>query len=58
VVQDNDKSFSLQFIHPAIGSQGQSTTTAGNGTLQTFGRERVLAEFKLDKMKFAGKTSF
>jgi len=58
VVQDNDKSFSLQFIHPAIGSQGQTTTAAGNGTLQTFGKERVLAEFKLDKMKFAGKNSF
>lgn len=58
VVQDSDKSFSLQFIHPAIGTQAtQATNAAGktsNPNLPTFTRERVLAEFKLDKMKVGG----
>jgi hypothetical protein len=62
VVQESDKSFSMQFIHPAIGTQPtlgtNSTTASANPNLATFGRERVLAEFKLDKMKMGGKTSF
>ena len=59
VIQDSDKSFSIEFPHPAIGSQNAgNASNVLNPNVTTFGRERVLAEFKIDKMKFGGKLSF
>ncbi len=59
VVRAGDKEFSLQFTHPAIGNQTQrNTTNPSDPSMDVFGEERVLIQFKLDKMMISGKPSF
>jgi hypothetical protein len=59
IVQQSDKSLSLQFTHPAIGNQTQrNTTNPTDPSMDVFGEERVLLQFKLDKMIVQGKPSF
>jgi hypothetical protein len=62
VVHDGDKSLSIQFVNPAVGKQpatgGNPATTQQDTSSDTFGRERVLIQFKLDKMVINGKPSF
>ena len=59
IVHDGDKAFSLQFTHPAIGNQTQRTTTnPSDPSMDVFGEERVLIQFKLDKMMVNGKASY
>jgi hypothetical protein len=60
-VHPGDKDVSLQFLNPAIGIQ--SATSAGansqnNAAIGTFGRERVLAQYKIDKMMVNGKLMY
>jgi hypothetical protein len=59
VVREGDKTLSIQFTHPAVGLQTQTNTTNPSGpSMDIFGEERVLIQFKLDKMAIAGKPSF
>jgi hypothetical protein len=59
IIRQSDKSLSLQFTHPAIGNQTQrNTTNPTNPSMDVFGEERVLVQFKLDKMIMQGKASF
>ena len=59
VVHDGDKILSLQFTHPAIGNQTQrNTTNPSDPSMDVFGEERVLIQFKLDKMAVNGKLSY
>jgi len=59
LVRDGDKELSLQFTHPAIGNQTQrNTTNPTDPSIDVFGEERVLIEFKLDKMMINGKASY
>jgi hypothetical protein len=59
IIQQSDKSLSLQFTHPAIGNQTQrNTTNPTDPSMDVFGEERVLVQFKLDKMIIQGKASF
>ncbi len=67
VIRTTDKSFSVQFPHPAIGSQkkGQNIPTdpsnpnaEGTGSTPattSLGRERVLVTYQLNKMVVGGK---
>ncbi len=59
IVHDGDKLLSLQFTHPAIGNQTQTNTTnPSDPSMDVFGEERVLIQFKLDKMMVNGKASY
>jgi len=70
VIRETDKSFSVQFPHPAIGSQktGQNVpsdptnpNTAGNGNnpaSPSLGKERVLVTYQLNKMMVGGKPAY
>jgi hypothetical protein len=64
VIHETDKSFSVQFPHPAIGSQktGQNVPTDPSNTSNpgspTMGRERVLVTYQLNKMVVGGKPAF
>jgi hypothetical protein len=59
IVQNSDKMLSLQFTHPAIGNQTQrNTTNPVDPSMDVFGEERVLIQFKLDKMVVNGKASY
>jgi hypothetical protein len=59
IVHDGDKTLSLQFTHPAIGNQTQTNTTnPTNPSMDVFGEERVLIQFKLDKMVVNGKANY
>jgi hypothetical protein len=64
VVRQGDKQLEIQFINPAVGTQSQATSGAGGSataldpSIGVFGRERVLIQFKLDKMMVNGKLSF
>lgn len=59
IVHDSDKMLSLQFTHPAIGNQTQKiTTNPSDPSIDVFGEERVLIQFKLDKMVVNGKASY
>jgi hypothetical protein len=59
IVHDSDKILSLQFTHPAIGNQTQKiTTNPSDPSIDVFGEERVLIQFKLDKMLVNGKASY
>lgn len=59
IVHDNDKTLNLQFTHPAIGNQTQTNTTnPSSPSMDVFGEERVLIQFKLDKMMVNGKASY
>jgi hypothetical protein len=61
IVREGDKALNIQFVNPAV---GQQATTSGNPVTSTnapsdaFGRERVLIQFKLDKMIINGKLSY
>jgi hypothetical protein len=58
-VHEGDKILSLQFIHPKIGGQVPTTGPDRIGpSTEVFGEERVLIQFKIDKMMVAGKPSF
>jgi hypothetical protein len=60
-VHDGDKSLSIQFINPAVGTQsanGGDPVTTLDPSLTPFNRERVLIQFKLDKMMVNGKLSY
>jgi hypothetical protein len=61
IIHDGDKTVSVQFTHPAVGTQdtsGGSPLTSLSPTLTAFGEERVLVQYKLDKMTVGGKPSF
>lgn len=61
VVHEGDKSLNIQFVNPAVGQQaatGGNPATSTNTSSDAFGRERVLIQFKLDKMMINGKLSF
>jgi hypothetical protein len=59
VIHQGDKLLSLQFTHPAIGNQTQrNTTNPTDPSMDVFGEERVLLQFRLDKMMVQGKPSF
>ena len=62
VVRQGDKQLEIQFINPAVGTQTQASgggsATSLDPSIGVFGRERVLIQFKLDKMMVNGKLSF
>jgi hypothetical protein len=70
VIRATDKTFSVQFPHPAIGSQktGQNIPsdpsnpnaagTAGRPDSPSLGKERVLVTYQLNKMMVGGKPAF
>jgi hypothetical protein len=59
IIQDGDKSFSIEFHTPAVGRQNAgNTNNPGNANIGTLGAERVLAEFKVEKMAWKGKPNF
>lgn len=69
VIRATDKSFSVQFPHPAIGSQKtaqnvpsdpNSNTGVGtsNPSSPSLGKERVLVTYQLNKMMVGGKPAF
>lgn len=69
VIRATDKSFSVQFPHPAIGSQktaqnvpSDPNSNTGIGTSNpsspSLGKERVLVTYQLNKMMVGGKPSF
>jgi len=61
IIRDGDKSVSIQFTHPAVGTQstaGGDPLTNLSPTLTAFGEERVLVQYKLDKMAIKGKASY
>lgn len=53
IVRDGDKNLEVQFVNPAVGSQTATATSVA-----PFGRERVLAQYKVDKMKVDGKLTY
>lgn len=55
VIRDSDKQFSIQFVNPAVGNQNSASL---DPSIAVFGRERVLVQFRVDKMIFHGKPSF
>ena len=61
VVHEGDKSLNIQFVNPAVGpppaTLGNSANSATSSSEQ-FGRERVLIQFKLDKMMINGKLNY
>lgn len=59
-VKDGDKNLSLQFINPAVGNQTAAvgSNSQNDASAGTFGRERVLAQYKVDKMMVQGKLSY
>ncbi len=65
LIREGDKQIEIQFVNPAVGTQAQTAAGAGGGSatsldpsIGVFGRERVLIQFKLDKMKVNGKLSY
>jgi hypothetical protein len=67
VIRAADKSFSIQFPHPAVGSQNHGPSSPGdpnnpnnasNPSAPSMGKERVLITYKLDKMVVNGKATF
>jgi hypothetical protein len=59
VIHDGDKVLSLQFTHPKIGGQVPATgPDRASPSADVFGEERVLVQFKLDKMMINGKASY
>jgi hypothetical protein len=54
-IRDGDKNLELQFINPAVGIQ---STGSSSTSVASFGRERVLAQYKVDKMTLNGKLSY
>jgi hypothetical protein len=57
-VRDADKNLSLQFLNPAVGIQSAvdpGANSQNDAAVGTFGRERVLAQYKVDKMMLNGK---
>jgi hypothetical protein len=59
VIQDSDKEFSIEFRTPPVGSQNAgNTNNPTNPNVSTLGAQRVLAQFKMDKMVWKGKPSF
>jgi hypothetical protein len=67
VIRPTDKSFSIQFPHPAIGSQNRTASNptdpnnpnnVSNPSGPSLGKERVLITYKLDKMTVGGKLAF
>ena len=59
IIQENDKEFSIEFRNPAVGAQ-DSLAQPGMAiaNMPSGAGERVLAEFKLEKMIWKGKPSF
>jgi hypothetical protein len=61
IIHEGDKSLSIQFTHPAVGTQstaGGDPLTNLSPTLTAFGEERVLVQYKLGKMMINGKLSY
>jgi hypothetical protein len=70
VIRDTDKSFSVQFPNPAVGSQKVGQNIPGdpnnpnrvgdtsNPASPTMGKERVLVTYQLNKMMVGGKPSY
>jgi len=70
VIRPTDKSFSVQFPHPAIGSQKTGANipsdptnpdavgNTNNPSSPSLGKERVLVTYQLNKMMVGGKPSF
>jgi hypothetical protein len=60
-IRDSDKALSVQFTHPPVGTQstaGGDPLTNLSPTLTAFGEERVLVQYKVDKMMIKGKLSY
>jgi hypothetical protein len=53
IIRNGDKNLEVQFVNPAVGDQ-----TADASGAAPFGRERVLAQFKVDKMTVDGKLTY
>lgn len=59
VVREGDKTLAVQFTHPAVGMQAQNGVgQLADTSAARFDTERVLADFKLDKMTWKGKPAF
>lgn len=68
VIRETDKSFSVQFPHPAIGSQQRGqivpgdpnnpNSTINNPSSPSLGKERVLVTYQLNKMAVGGKPAY
>jgi hypothetical protein len=59
IIRDTDKMFTVEFRTPAVGSQNAGNTNNPKDPKVTpLGRERVLSEFKVDRMMWNGKPSF
>jgi len=61
IIHAGDKSVSIQFTHPAVGTQstsGGDPLSNLSPTLTSFGEERVLIQYKPDKMQVGGKPSY
>ena len=55
IVREGDKNLELQFINPALGVQSSASSSTA---VASFGRERVLAQYRIDKMALDGKLSY
>jgi len=60
IVHDGDKNLSLQFVNPAVGNQtaAAGSNSQNDASAGTFGRERVLAQYRVDKMMLSGKLTY
>jgi hypothetical protein len=59
IIQKGDKSINIQFVHPALGAQATASGgTPADPSSGSFGRERVLIQYKLDKMSVDGKLTY
>jgi hypothetical protein len=68
VIRENDKSFSVQFPHPPIGSQPKGqivpgdpnnpNSTINNPSSPSMGKERVLVTYQLKQMTIGGKAAY
>jgi hypothetical protein len=68
VIRETDKSFSVQFPHPAIGSQPKGlnvpgdpnnpNSTINNPSSPSLGKERVLVTYQLKQMAIGGKPAY
>jgi hypothetical protein len=70
VIRDTDKTFSVQFPNPAVGSQTKGTNIptdpnnpnrvgdTSNPASPSMGKERVLVTYQLNKMTIGGKPSY
>jgi hypothetical protein len=59
IIQETDKAFSIEFQSPALGPRNTGAPNIEQNTqIPQMRAQRVLAEFKMDKMIWKGKPSF